>query len=105
MKAAQAKGRELPDWYVEEPCLFPGDEFYLKAFWDLSTGRMIGFAIGPIPWRDIVVYAERAQLADDVAGVFIFVMREMDAAYLKYVADKQEKGTLKARPSRIAGRK
>lgn len=105
MQAAQAKGRELPTWYMEKPCLLPGDEFYLKAFWDLNTGRSVGFAVGPIPWKDIVEYAAWAKLDDDVAGVFVYVMREMDAEYLKHVLEKQEKGTPKARPNRIAGRK
>lgn len=105
MQAAQAKGRELPTWYMEEPCLLPGDEFYLKAFWDLNTERAIGFSIGPIPWKSIVEYATWSQLADDVARTFVYTMREMDSAYLKHVADKQEKETPKVKSSRIAGRK
>lgn len=105
MQAAQAKGRDLPTWYTEEPCLLPGDEFYMKAFWDLGTGRAIGFAIGPIPWRDIVEYADRHKLDEDVAGAFVYVIREMDAKYLAHVAEKQDKNTPKAKPSKVAGRK
>lgn len=58
--------------------------FYIAAFWDLSTCRSFGMGIGPIPWRDIVAYARQARLAEDVASVFVYVIRQLDAEYLSW---------------------
>lgn len=86
-----AKGAPLPDWYLDEPDYTPSDVFYLKAFWDLHTCRSMGFGPGPIPWNHIVAYSEFAQLDCSNAHAFVDIMRQMDAAYLNWVDEKQEK--------------
>jgi hypothetical protein len=68
--------------------LLPGEEFYLSAFWDLSTCRQLGMAQGPIPWNVTVYYAERAGLDEDLAGIFMHVLRELDCEYLEW-SDKE----------------
>ena len=78
------KGRALPDWYLDGPDVLPGEEFYLKAFHRLSTCRLIGMSHGPIPWRDIVAYADRAGLNDRESDVLVEVIQTMDAAWLDY---------------------
>ena len=43
------RGQPPPSWYEEEPDCPPGLDYYMKAFWQLSTERSIGFSVGPIP--------------------------------------------------------
>lgn len=83
IEAAIAKRKPLPDWYEDEPPLFPGDEFYLQSFWDLSTCRAIGMSPGPIPWTAIVEYARYKQLDSGMLGPFVDIMRRLDAVYLE----------------------
>lgn len=65
-----------------------GEEFYLHAFWELDTCRAFGMGIGPIPWTTMVTYAQFHQLDDDVAQAFVQVIREMDAVYLAWEAER-----------------
>lgn len=88
--AAIAKGRPLPDWYLDQPEIAPGDDFYLRAFNNLGTCRQIGMSVGPIPWDRCIDYAERAGLEPDLIDAFVSVIRAMDAAYLDWL-DKQPK--------------
>jgi hypothetical protein len=82
--AAISKGRELPDWYMDGPDLLPGDEFYLRAFGELSTCRYIGMSAGPIPWTAMVTYGKMVGLDTDAMELFILVLRMMDSEYLEY---------------------
>jgi len=88
----------LPQWFLDEPHLYPGDVFYLKAFFDLSTCRQSGMGLGPIPWHIIVQYAKFYQLEEDVTEAFIDVIREMDTAFL-------EKNQPQDKPKPITGSK
>ena len=90
IEAGILKGRELPQWYLDEPPLEPEDFFYIQAFQDLNTTRALGFSVGPIPWNRITEYADRIGLESDVAGGFALVIRTMDAAYTDW-AQKQAK--------------
>lgn len=72
--------------------MLSGDEFYLSAFHDLSTCRQLGFSIGPIPWKDIILYAQFAELDSDVLSIFVPVIRAMDNEYLKWVGKKTSNG-------------
>ena len=44
--------------------------------------------IGPIPWTTMVAYAQFHQLEEDVAYAFVQVIREMDAVYLAWEAER-----------------
>ena len=89
--AALDKGRDLPDWFLEEPPLLPGDQFYLDAFWDLSTCRPVGMSEGPIPWTSIVEYWRMSGLDDDTMELFVGVIRAMDAEYMIWRNDQAER--------------
>ena len=91
MEAAIEKGRSLPDWYLDEPALEPGDYFYMMAFSDLNSGRQMGFGVGEIPWRDIMAYADRADLDFIMADVFKIVIRQMDRTYMKWQDGERDK--------------
>jgi len=67
----------------------PGDEFYLSAFFELSSCRSLGWKPGPIPWRDIIQYGEFHGLEWDVLKMFIQVIMAMDKAYLEWEAKRK----------------
>lgn len=65
--------------------MYPGDDFVLTAFYNLSSCRQFGEGVpGPIPWDKVVQYASRAGLDEENTETLVFIMREMDAAYLKW---------------------
>lgn len=72
-----------------------GGDFYLHAFWELSTCRNFGYAIGPIPWHRIVQYGSRKGLDDAMMGIFEHVIRELDEAYLEWQRTEQKQRTKK----------
>jgi hypothetical protein len=86
-----AKGRPLPAWYLDRPELFAVEAFYIAAFFDLSTCRSIGMSLGPIPWTAIVEYADIVGLEPSNRELFVFVIRELDAAYLAWQAQEMER--------------
>lgn len=82
----------MPEFLTSEPLSLPGDEFYITAFYELSTCRSYGWSLGPIPWRDIIYYADFAVLDEDLLPVFVQSIRAMDAVYLEYVKKKTPEG-------------
>jgi hypothetical protein len=90
VEAGRLKGREPPKWYLEEPPREIFDDFYLAAFWSLSTCRPMGFSPGPIPWNHIRDYAEYAGLDRENTFAFEAIIRAMDGAYLDRLAEQQE---------------
>ena len=101
MEAALRKGRELPDWYLDEPDIVPGYRFYLDAFFELSTTRNSSIdGIQPIPWHRIVDYANYARLDPDFVEHFVRVIRSLDATFLKWRSEERNKqDRLSSRPS------
>lgn len=91
MEQGLEKGRPAPDWFYDEPLLYPGDDFFLRAFWDLSTERQLGMSVGPIPWSRIQQYGGHSSVNSDMMVVFTLVVRTMDQGYLEWVAAEQEK--------------
>lgn len=89
--AALRKGRELPDWYVQEPPLLPVSSFFLSAFFDLTTERQLGMAPGPIPWSSMLLYARQRDLDAEIFDAFAHVIRVMDTAYLGWLNEQAEK--------------
>lgn len=74
---------KLPQWFLDQPVIPEGAEFFYNAFWDLSTERQIGMGLGPIPTSRIDERAREAGLDYDTALMFRQVIRAMDTAYLK----------------------
>ena len=81
----------MPKWFEDEPKSERGDEFYIRAFWELSSCRQFYIVqgvkgahtvLGPIPWDKLVEYGERAGLEPDMMNVFSVVIRELDEFYL-----------------------
>jgi hypothetical protein len=81
----------LPQWYVDEPDAFPGTEHYMRIFWDLSTERQVGVAIGQIPTGKIEEYALRRGWGAETIRVLKYLMRELDAKYLDWALKERKK--------------
>jgi len=67
------------------------EEWFFRAFHDLSTCRDYSFGVGPIPWIAIDRYSERAGLDDVNHDCFVYLMREMDSAYLRWEAAEEKR--------------
>lgn len=87
IESAIIKKRALPDWFVDAPDIEPVDNFFLKAFNDLSTMRT---DMNPIPWDKIIEYAEWHDVDRDFIDSFIEIIRIIDAFYLDWLAKEQQ---------------
>lgn len=89
--AAIAKGRKLPDWYLDAPQEDSDTDFYLRAFDDLNTCRTTIDPIGYIPWDKISEYGIFHGLDNDMLRSFITIIRVMDNAYIDWWIKQQQK--------------
>lgn len=85
------RGQEPPKWFDEEPSLAPGEDFYLRAFWDLDSERQVGMSLGRIPRSKAEDYAGGKGLDSAMMDVFWVVIQRMDAEYLEWVQKEQDK--------------
>lgn len=85
------RGVKPPDWYHEEPDLFPFADFYLDSFWELSTERQLGMSVGPIPASKRDEYAGKKGLVGYSAELFNLVIKALDAAFMNHTVEEQEK--------------
>jgi hypothetical protein len=85
-----SKGK-LPAWFLNEPETVPGDEFYIKAFFHLSSTRDFGFSMGPIPWTAILRYGEYYGLDRLRMDAFFRIIRSLDEFYTEHLKEEQKK--------------
>jgi hypothetical protein len=93
LKAAQDSGTPLPPALANAPLL--NTEYQrtiLSAFWDLSSCRAVGMAVGPVPWT---VMNEFAQVHGynhdkDEYEAFMYLIQQLDSVYMNFQAEKQE---------------
>lgn len=71
--------------------MLPGEEFYLEAFWSLSTERQVGQALGRIPWSRAMLYAVKEGVEPDMLGPFWRILYEMDTGYLEHQRNEHDK--------------
>lgn len=81
---AKIRSNKKFDWYFQPPLRADGDDLYLAAFWDLDTERSIGMGLGPIPRHQIRDRGLELGLEPDTLEAFVYVIRQMDNAYLKH---------------------
>lgn len=84
--SAIKKKRPLPDWYLDEPTLLPGDDFYVREFWILDTTRPRGDGVvGPLSVPAMEDRGERRHGFGPVAlDLYVLVLRRLDATYLEW---------------------
>lgn len=66
----------------------PADEFYLKAFYELATGRNQD---GRISWRDIDDFAERCGLDEEVVPAFREIIRALERTFGAWIDTERER--------------
>jgi hypothetical protein len=82
------RGTPVPQWALEEPETPPMASFYIRAFWELSTERQIGLAIGPIPVSKIRECAQDRGVRD--VAEFLAIIQALDRAYLQWVSEQRK---------------
>ena len=91
IEALEERGGDLPDWYLDRPEDEAGDEFYLSAFYTLSTCRPYGLSGGgPIPWTAIIEYARYLKLERDLWQLLEIVVRTIDISWLNWQAEEMK---------------
>jgi hypothetical protein len=76
------RGREPPDAYYERPEIEPHLTWLWNSFWELSTERQIGMAIGPIPVSKIREYLrDEMELTGPEYERARTIIRRVDDAY------------------------
>lgn len=92
MDAGLEKGRQPPEWFLNEPVLpEPWQHWIMDAFWDLNTCRPSADYSASIPWDKIVQYAEFHNLDSESAIVLVDIVRMMDNAYQEWCESNRPK--------------
>ncbi|GGZ21703.1 hypothetical protein GCM10011273_03100 [Asticcacaulis endophyticus] len=84
------------------PPVMAGGHSILKAFWELSTERQIGFGVGPIPGSLISKAASDIGIYDpDRVADFRSIIRACDEVYLSRSTpkDPNDKSAAAAKPA------
>jgi hypothetical protein len=98
------RGHSVPAAYLKRPRLHPQFQFYWDAFWELSSDRQVGMAIGRIPFSSIDRYAQRYDLDQvDEFDLFREVMRSMDAEFRRLSSPEESKKGLEVKATDIDG--
>lgn len=87
------RGQTPPQWYLDEPHIYPGDRAFLRAYFELTTCRQYvqaahGSVAGPIPWLAIHQYAQAKHLDDEAADVLHYVVVALEKANAEWDAKR-----------------
>lgn len=66
-------------------------QFYIEAFYELSSCRQIGMSFGPIPFTAIAEYAKMYEVSD--FDEFLYIIRLLDNKYLEKEYATRDKGS------------
>lgn len=81
----------MPRALRDRPLLKAHNRRYLEAFYELSAGRSFGEMPQPIPTSEIARYCEFFRIDSQPERERLFVvLRRLDAAYLRRMAEKVE---------------
>ena len=92
IQSGLAKGRPLPQWYLDEPEVNPLDFWFIEAFWDLTSTRQLGEVPGPISWIVVQQWSDVHLLDPETASTLQRVIREMDNVYLDWTMKALKNG-------------
>ena len=88
---ALARNQPLPEWYINQPVVSSAENYILESFWKLSTCRAIGFGFsGQIPYTAILAYLANERVSLDLHRMFVDLIYQLDAVYLKHQQKKAE---------------
>jgi hypothetical protein len=90
-------GEPIPERIANAPTLDAGMDFFISAFFELSTERQLGFGEGPIPISAIHAYCRHYEMDDDEEHEFVSCIRALDGAYLKRQNRSKSSGRVKGK--------
>lgn len=76
----------------DPPVMTSTDLWFLEAFYDLSSDRSVGMAVGPIPYTAIIAYVQYWQYDDQTAYMVIEIVKALDSVYMTIVNQDIQKG-------------
>lgn len=87
------KGRPNPEWLQECPELLPGEEIYVRAFWDLRTEATSGDrTLGRIPWSKAREYGQHLLgLEPAMLDPFWRVITACDTGFLEWMKSEHDR--------------
>lgn len=85
------RGIPLPEKIANAPELYPGLLLYYRCFLDLSSCRVNGMSLGPIPWDKIVMWGGIHGFMGEELQDLCYLVAKMDSAYLEYYTEKEKK--------------
>lgn len=85
----------IPDRILNAPLLPACLEFFVNAFWELSTCRSSGMGLGPIPLTAIFEYGRFYDCSDDLMEDLKQHVQMLDGVYMKHEARKSKAKTSK----------
>lgn len=91
VEQAQRNKVAIPKAILDAPTLQAGLDFYLKAFFILSSCRQIGMSESRIPWTAANDYSLRYGLSEADFDALWELISAMDTAYLNHQAKKHDK--------------
>ena len=80
---------------MEQPELLPGEEWYLSAFWELSSERIGSGSqtLGRIPWSRALMFGAYHGLEEPMLSAFWKYVSAMDMGYLQFMKNEHERHT------------
>ena len=84
------RGVAAPEWFLDQPELEICDDFWIDAFYSLSTCRNSGMGLGGIPWTAIREYAEYYLLDDSTSENLFIIIKSLDNTYLSWYNKQAE---------------
>ena len=89
IRQAKAQKVPIPEGILNAPSLLPGNEFYYRAFLNLTTCRSAAYeSEGVISYFSIVQYGNLLGLSQDEIEDLAFIIGHMDDEYLKVKSEK-----------------
>lgn len=80
----------LPEVLKNPPELLPGLDFYLSAFYTLSSCRSVGMGLGPIPWTAVMNYGTLYCSTEESFEDLQYHVRHLDEIYLNWVNESSK---------------
>jgi len=90
IKQAIRAGLPIPKKIAEAQELDFGLQFYLNAFYELESERVVGLDLGPIPRHAILNYARELGCDEEEFDDLYFFVRHLDVTFLKHRAKKNK---------------
>ena len=89
MEMALKQGHSLPEGIKNHQELLPGLEFYMESFAVLCDSRA-NEGLG-IPYSEKLAYCEAEGVRGEDRDDFIYLVSQLDVAYVKYYREKSER--------------